>query len=177
MSKTCPHCGQSFQTTRNNKKFCSPRCALNAATRRHYAQNKDKHQEYCRRRHERCKSADNANLLLSRRQGIQVYGDVLQRCNNPRSPRYSLYGAKGIQCPLSKDEFLSIYFRTDRCEWCGRMLQDIDRRRSDGRNVHRTDSKGNYVPGNLSIICKGCHAAHHARQRRQQVNSRCLMAG
>lgn len=62
------------------------------------------------------------------------WASMIQRCSNPRHPKYRMYGARGIvACSRWKDfkEFLS----------------DMGER-PIGTTLGRIDSKGNYEPGN-----------------------------
>ncbi len=90
--------------------------------------------------------------------GHRVYANIKQRCNNPKHFLYPHYGERGIHCEITKEEFLELYFRTDTCEICHRVLNDENRWSADGRTVDRADVNRSYQKDNIRIICRSCNA-------------------
>lgn len=63
-----------------------------------------------------------------------IWGAILQRCNNPKSQAYQIYGGRGIKCLLrSYEEF----------------VDDVGYRPSPAHSLDRIDVNGHYAVGNL----------------------------
>ena len=65
-----------------------------------------------------------------------AYGNIKQRCGNPRASKYKCYGGKGIKCLITTKQLIDIYIR-DKAEL---MKQP---------SVDRIDPFGNYCPENV----------------------------
>jgi hypothetical protein len=88
----------------------------------------------------------------SRRQSAtyRTWGDMIQRCTNPKQPNYRYYGGRGITiCErwLAFDNFLA----------------DMGER-PDGLEIDRINNDGNYEPGN----CRWATRSQQVRNRRRK---------
>lgn len=92
------------------------------------------------------------------REGRKAYRNIIRRCSDPRFPGYPQYGAKGILCALSYDEFLHLWFRSAVCELCSSPLDDENRRSRRGRSIDRVDADGPYTTDNCRVICRSCNS-------------------
>lgn len=54
-------------------------------------------------------------------------------------------------------DFRLAYFRSNTCEFCDCKLCDVDRRKGQGRNIHRIRNSGPYSHDNVAVICRKCH--------------------
>jgi hypothetical protein len=78
---------------------------------------------------------------------------MIQRCTNPKDPRWKWYGARGITvCDRWRHSFESFF-------------TDMGPRPSASLSIDRIDSLGNYEPGN----CRWADATTQARNRRTNV--------
>ncbi len=92
--------------------------------------------------------------------GVAAYWSIIQRCGNMACPKYKNYGMRGIKCLMNRDEFMKIYWRTDTCEICGRLLDDKNRNSLAGRTIDRKNNDGNYEINNVRILCRSCNSFH-----------------
>lgn len=86
--------------------------------------------------------------------------NILQRCGNPRNPKYALYGARGISvCEKWKSSFEA-------------FLADVGPRPEpkSAYSIDRIDNDGDYKPGN-------CRWATREEQNRNKRNNRLLTIG
>lgn len=169
--RKCDHCGEPIVDGRSDKKYCNHACRNNAYHARH---NKDP--EYMEKKRKRCRAwhshTDRTEEYSKRnrrrvRSGFAAYDALVQRCTNPKSNRFSTYGGRGVRNKLTREQFLSIYFGTDVCATCNVVLNDEDRRRSDGRTIDRIDSAGHYGVDNVRIVCRSCNSKMSNEERKQ----------
>lgn len=67
----------------------------------------------------------------------QIYYDMLDRCSNPKNPRYHRYGGRGIAvCEEWKNDFMSFY------KWA------MENGYTNKLTIERIDNDGNYCPEN-----------------------------
>lgn len=65
-----------------------------------------------------------------------AWGAMIQRCTNPRHPRWKYYGARGITiCQRWRDSFPA-------------FLADMGPRPSAGHSLDRVNNDGHYEPSN-----------------------------
>jgi len=65
-----------------------------------------------------------------------VWYDMIRRCNNPRSPNYKYYGARGITvCDRWRNSFQA-------------FIEDMGRRPTPKHQIDRRNNDGNYEPDN-----------------------------
>lgn len=114
--RTCQFCGTAFQIepcyVRNGRgKFCSISCGLRMRETRH-----------------------GHSLHNRQSRTYHSWANMKDRCNNPRSPKYYLYGGRGIQV-------------CDRWLQFDNFLADMGER-PEGMSLDRIDGSGNYSPDN-----------------------------
>jgi hypothetical protein len=68
---------------------------------------------------------------------VQTLHSAIQRCHNPRSPKYRWYGARGIAVHAP--------WRANVREF----IRYIGLRPSEFHDLRRIDKRGNYEPGNI----------------------------
>lgn len=118
-SRTCAQCGTLFvpkTTGKGRGKFCSFPCA---AKGRQY---KSSHG------HTRTNGGKNLTPIYA------AWLAMRQRCSNPRNPKYSDYGGRGIRV-------------CDRWNVFENFLADMGER-PEGMTLDRINNDGNYEPGN-----------------------------
>lgn len=85
---------------------------------------------------------------------FRTWGNMLDRCGNPRSNEYYLYGERGIcVCEEWKSDFLNFY------NWA------ISNGYKEGLSIDRIDVNGNYCPEN----CRWVTIKDQIRNRRNTV--------
>lgn len=146
---TCEQCDIQFVHKFKHVKFCSKNCS-------------DKY--YRNKRREKLREWGRKYT----RRGDSAFNTIKQRCTNPNSSSYKYYGAKGVECKLTKQEFKSIYFRTKNCEVCEVKLSDKNRRGGkNSRTIDRIDPNSHYEIHNVQVICRSCQSrrANASRKR------------
>jgi len=164
-SKRCLCCGAEFVINSNAQKHCGSSCRQRHGQKlllerephywkRYYSNNREKRKECARR--------SRVNTELEKRyviSGRSVYRGIKGRCNCKSNIGYCRYGARGIKCLISWEEFQTIFFHVDKCEICDRKLSDAHRRKGkDARTIDRINPKGHYKIGNLRVVCRSCNA-------------------
>lgn len=157
--KICLFCGQSYQVKGSRKedysrsRFCSKKCGT-----KHWKNNNRSRVSQHDRKFRQSVSGKKSRLRQLQN-GLKTYTGILERCNNHNSVKYKLYGARGIRCILTLDEFREVYFRTDTCELCGQTLSDDDRNKQNGRTLDRINSSGHYSECNVRVLCRSCNSS------------------
>jgi len=153
--KNCKFCNKEFETSKPKAKLhCSTECKdkykrqnikNNGYLNKYYNDNKEKYRLRGKKR----------NI-----EGKNVYSKILQRCNNPNDKNYFVYGAKGIRCILTQDEFLSTWNKYNRCQVCDRELTrgKFGKINVASKCTDRIDSNKNYSINNIQIICLSCNS-------------------
>jgi len=156
--KKCLVCGQEFEPSHGNQRYCSEECK-GKVTKRYMSswrsKNRDKINEEKKTKYSHIIKSNERDYI---RGGHRAYLSILSRCNNINHPQYAGYGARGIKCTLTKEQFLSFYFSTDVCAQCGHKLNDENRKASNGRTLDRIDQAKGYEEGNLQILCRSCNS-------------------
>lgn len=169
-SKRCQKCSTSFQARGPNTKYC-PSCQEEI-----FEERKVKH-----RQHEIKWEKANKDKIAARtlkfyhkekeaKPWKQAYRSVLARCNQPTNDSYKNYGALGIQCLLTEQEFAEIYYSTNTCLVC---RCDFGEARKDRRTIDRVDPSDHYRIGNVRMICQSCNSkrTQHMRVRMDVIIS------
>lgn len=81
--------------------------------KKHYFENRTKHinnskQYYRNNKEERLKYTIE---YYKKYPYVKTLNNIRQRCNNPRNPKYTYYGGRGIKCTLSKEDIKLLWFR------------------------------------------------------------------
>jgi hypothetical protein len=87
----------------------------------------------------------------------EAWHAMIQRCRNPKSKAYSLYGGRGISVCKRWLSFEAFF-------------DDMGCRPGAGHSIDRIDNSGNYTPGN-------CRWATHKQQDRNKRTNRLLTHG
>ncbi len=88
----------------------------------------------------------------------RIWGEMLQRCENPNSNRYYTHGARGIKvCERWRHSYTA-------------FIEDMGRRPAKELTLERRDNDGNYEPGN-------CYWATRVEQARNRRNSLSITIG
>ena len=153
VEKTCKLCKKEFEARHANKKFCSDSC-FNKFYDNYRKNWKDSHPKIEK---DYVKSGDRA------------YNNIKQRCENPKNKQYSNYGARGITCEITREEFKKIYFATDSCELCNKDLDDQNRSGPNGRTLDRLDQARPYEKDNLRILCRSCNCRLAFNRRKNRL--------
>ena len=100
-------------------------------------------------------------LKIPKVQASKRYSKIHQRCNNPKDVHYSRYGAKGIECLISRERYVELFLKSDKCPICGDLFNSSDPKKRI--STHRKDNNKGYVEGNIIFICILCHGYIHCR--------------
>ena len=103
------------------------------------------------------RNADPVAITLSGR-----YDAVLQRCTNPRNQQYQDYGARGIRCLFSREEFIA---------YCRRLVPSGD---FSGLELDRIDNEGHYAPGNVRFVTKAVNLRNKRTSNRIECFGRVI---
>jgi len=160
--RNCEVCGEL--NDRPQSEYCSIKCANKAYYRKNRQKLINKASKWNR------VNQDKRFEILQKQNdiGIQVWRTVQQRCESPTHKSFKDYGAKGVECRLSYEDFTEIYFRTDNCEHCGDKLNDGNRNRSDGRTIDRIKVGGHYEKKNVRVVCKKCNNGFKSKLSQKQ---------
>jgi hypothetical protein len=93
-----------------------------------------------------------------------VWNSMIQRCENPRNPKYTSYGARGIRVCGSWREGGNRWNGTPGFDW---FLADMGPRPSRRHTLERKDTDGDYEPNN-------CVWALQKQQQRNRRNNKIL---
>jgi hypothetical protein len=141
----------------NNKpaqKFCSFACK-----EKHRDKRRRQNPEYMRKARDRYnKRYSKKYSIIKVNSGHNVFWKINLRCNNPASTSYKWYGAKGIKNLLTKEEFLSIYWNSNKCAICSCDFNDDNRTCGQGRTIDRINSNEHYHVNNVRIVCRSCNS-------------------
>jgi hypothetical protein len=84
---------------------------------------------------------------------FRAWQKLIARCEDPKDPRYSRYGGRGITvCDRWRTSFEA-------------FLADLGRRPTAGHSVDRKDNDGNYEPGNVRWATREEQARNTTRTR------------
>ena len=94
---------------------------------------------------------------LSHTRLFNIWQCMLQRCNNPKNPRYNCYGGKGVSvCNQWKNDFTIFY------EWATQNGY------ADNLTIDRINTEGNYEPDN----CRWVTWAENLKHRNLDMQNR-----
>lgn len=149
--KVCEYCGSKFETKRSHKKTCTNACKSALYRRNNPAYDR------------RYDSSRNKGMVL---RGREAYRAIKRRCEDSKTASYKWYGAKGIKCLFSFEQFRSVYFGEDCCSICLVKLDDKDRRTKHGRTIDRIDPSGHYEIDNCRVVCMSCNTLRSSRRKK-----------
>lgn len=88
-----------------------------------------------------------------------VWENIIQRCTNPKNPKYRYYGGRGITvCDKWRDSFDAFFL-------------DVGARPSSELSLERKDNNGNYEPGNCVWDTWSAQQRNRRRARPTPKNS------
>lgn len=99
---------------------------------------------------------------MTRTKIFSVWGNMLDRCNNPNNFEYHLYGGRGIKvCDEWNADFLKFY------DWAIKngYVNESSKNRKNILTLDRIDVNGNYEPDN----CRWITAKQQIRNRRNTI--------
>jgi hypothetical protein len=76
----------------------------------------------------------------------RLWSNIKKRCENPRNPKYAIYGARGIVFYRDWSRDFKVFLRD--------ILASIGERPSQAYTLDRIDNEQGYVPGNLRWATK-----------------------
>jgi hypothetical protein len=87
-----------------------------------------------------------------------IWKSMRQRCNNPKSNKYYIYGARGIKVCDRWSEFINFY-------------EDMGRRPNDEYSIDRIDVNGDYEPKNCRWVTIEIQSKNkrHASDRTRKI--------
>ncbi len=153
MPRVCKFCNQPIIGQHGNTKFCSDKCFDDFYRLYHLNWNA---------KHPKVEKDYTKN-------GHRAFLNIKNRTSNPSHKDYNNYGARGIYLELTFEEFIQIYFSTDKCANCGQLLNDDNRNAANGKTLDRIDQAKSYSKDNLRLLCRSCNCSLAAKRRRSLV--------
>ena len=155
-SKCCSKCGDVFpltsdywhisRSTKDGFQYKCKQCAKQCA-KHYYIEHREYRLEQIRKYQQTSKGKEVSHKTAARYHTTlrgylnQVYGNIKQRCNNPKIHNYYAYGGRGIQCKFTS--FQSFY------RYITQGLGITKLEQVKGLQIDRTDNDGHYEKGNL----------------------------
>lgn len=163
----CRRCNKKFDETHGNQKLCEHCKQKNK--KEYFAEWRRKNRDKINEKKKTVyKEAVRSHEKSYVKDGHRAWRSLKDRCRNPKNPQYDNYGARGIKLMLTKEQFMQIYFRTERCEKCGIKLNDENRKKGNGRTLDRIDPAGNYEERNLRVVCRSCNSSFVFNKKRRR---------
>ncbi len=143
MNKRCESCSEEFQTDKNYKRYCDKSACRSSRWRERHP--------------DKAKIQRQANDHRRTRLGLDVFQRIKCRCNNSEHKLFPRYGARGIECRLTLQQFLDLYSNIELCSICDCQLNDDNRLAADGKTIDRINNNGHYEIRNVRIVCRSCN--------------------
>lgn len=164
----CLNCGKSFERNSNAQKHCGSQCRTQHKRKLLLEREPDYYKRYYAKNREARKACQRKSVKKNRKRykecGLTTFRSLNNRCRQPSDPGFCRYGAKGIECRITFEQFQQIFFSADNCQICDRVLSDKNRRKGqDARTIDRINPEGHYEVGNLRVVCRSCNARGGAK--------------
>ena len=85
------------------------------------------------------------------------FGGIKGRCERPDHKDYDMYGARGIKCNFTRDNFVDY------------IIEHWPLESYRGYELHRKDNNGHYERGNVEILSMDDHKEKHVQMRVDEI--------
>ena len=145
--KNCIECKKKL--INRQRKFCGGNCERRFYYKNNLEKERAKHKNWRKNNKEKIKFYD--IHYKENHPWIKHLKAIKSRCNNPNKDNYKYYGARGIECLLTKENIKNLWFRDN---------ADL----MDKPNVHRINNNGNYTLENCEFIEFYEHIKKHKKE-------------
>lgn len=156
--KICIICKNNFKEKRKWQIYCSNKCVNIAHHKKHKKEDNKRSRLHRINNPNYHKQKDIKHSKEQKITGLNTYFGIKTRCYNTKHKDYKYYGAKGIKCLLTKDEFI-ILWQNNICAICCKMVSEDNRSKNpNAKTLDRINSDGHYEKNNIRIVCKSCNS-------------------